>query len=182
MSFDFLPKNIITGKTSDGKKFTAKEYDFGTYTLMQIPGLIGALLVGGLFSAISGIVTLGMLMVEFTGRFNLMYLAVPILSGFWLYDCHHGWIFSAIIDFFLGKGVLIFLCKVNIGCIVGVILMTLFGKTIYNTIIGMSDDIDTRYIIFFVGMIIVIAITYFIVGDNINENWLGVSHIYKNVE
>jgi len=182
MSFNFLPKNAITGRTSDGKKFEAFEYDFGTYAVLQTGGLIATVLVGGVFSAISGLIILIMLMLQFTGRFNLMYLAVPILSGYWLYDCHHGWIFSAIVDFFGGKGPLLFLCKMNVGCIAVIVFMTLLGRSIYNIIISMTDDANTRYVIFFVAMFVVFMIAYVIAGDTINENWLGVSHIYKNVQ
>ena len=182
MSFDFLPKNAITGRTSDGKKFEAFEYDFGTYAVLQIGGLISTLLIGGLFSAVSGAIILVMLMLQFTGRFNIIYLAVPILSGYWLYDCHNGWIFSAIIDFFAGKGPLLFLAKMNVGCIVVIVFMTLLGKTIYNTIINMTNDANTRYVILFVAMFVVFIIAYIIAGDTINEEWLGVSHIYKNVQ
>jgi hypothetical protein len=182
MSFNILPKNAITGRTSDGKKFTAFEYDFGTYALLQIPGFIGALLVGGLFSAISGPIILIMLMLQFTDRFNLMSLTVPILCGFWLYDCHHGWIFSALVDFFVGKGPLLFLAKMNVGCIVVITFMTLLNKTIFNIIVSMTDDANTRYVILFVAMFVIFMIAYVIAGDTIDENWLGVSHIYKNVQ
>jgi hypothetical protein len=181
MSFNFLPKNAITGRTSDGKKFEAFEYDFTTYAVLQMGGLLSLLVVGGLFSAISGLIILIMLMSEFTGRFNLMSLSVPILSGYWLYDCHNGWIFSAIVDFFVGKGPLLFLAKMNVGCIAVITIMTLLSRTIYNTIIRMTNDANTRYIIFFVAMFVVFMIAYVIAGDTINEDWLGVSHIYKNV-
>ena len=181
MSFDFLPKNAISGRTSDGKKFEAFEYDFGTYALLQMGSLFATVLVGGVFSAVSGLIILIMLMLQFTGRFNVIYLAVPILSGYWLYDCHNGWIFSAIIDFFVGREWLVFLCKMNVGCIVVITFMTLLGKTIFNIIVSMTEDANSRYIILFVAMFIVFIISFAIAGDTINVDWLGVTHMYQNI-
>ncbi len=182
MSFNFLPKNAITGRTSSGEKFTAFEYDFGTYALLQLPGFIGALLIGGLFSAISGPIILIMLMLQFTGRFNLMYLTVPILSGYWLYDCHNGWLLSAMVNFIVEKETLLFLCKMNVACIAIITVMTLLGKTIYKLIVSLTNDVINRYIILFVLMFIVFLVSYVYVDDTINENWLGITEFYKDLQ
>ena len=177
MGFNILPKNAFTGRTSSGEKFEAFEYDFNTYAVLQIGSLIGTLLVGGLFSAVSGFIVLIMMMILFNGRFNPVSLAVPILSGFWLWDCHTGFLFSGFLNIFVGSEGLIFLSCVNVANIVVIAFMVLFGPLIVKIINWSSDDIPTRYVIFFVAMAILFVIAYNIAGNHIDVNWLGVTHI-----
>jgi len=177
MGFNILPKNAITGKTSSGEKFTAFEYDFGTYAVLQIGSLLATVLIGGLFSAVSGFIILIMMIALFNGRFNPISLAIPILSGFWLYDCHHGWIFSAFLNIFVGSDGLIFLSCMNAACIVVITFMILLGPSIVRVITWASDDVTTRYVIFGILMLTIFLIAYNIAGDTIDVNWLGVTHI-----
>lgn len=177
MSFNILPKNAITGRTSSGEKFEAFEYDFGTYAVLQVGSLLATLLVGGLFSAVSGFIVMIMMLVLFNGRFNIISLAVPILSGFWLYDCHNGWIFSAFLNIFVGSEGLIFLSCVNAACIVVITFIVVLGPLIVKTINSLSNDVTTRYVIFFIGVTILFVKAYFIAAKHIDINWLGVTHI-----
>ncbi len=177
MSFDFLPKNVIKGKTSDGKKFEAFEYSFETYALMQLGTFFSYLFVGGLICAIASPIILIMLMLQFTGRFNIIYLLIPIFSGYFIYDCANGWIFSALLNIFIEEGGLIFLTCLNISCVSVIIVMTVFGKSIYNYIVNKYNDATERYITFFFMMGVVFAISWFIASKNIDKNWLGVSKV-----
>lgn len=177
MGFNILPKNAFTGRTSSGERFEAFEYDFGTYAILQIGSLLATLLVGGLFSAVSGFIVLIMMMILFNGRFNPVSLAVPILASFWLWDCHTGFIFSAFLNIFVGSEGLIFLSCVNVASIVVITFMILFGPSIVRIINWSSEDITTRYIIFFVAMAILFVIAYNMAGNHIDVNWLGVTHI-----
>ena len=176
MSFNILPKNAFTGRTSSGEKFEAFEYDFSTYAVLQIGSLLATLLIGGLFSAVSGFIVMIMMMVLFNGSFNPVSLAVPILSGFWLWDCHNDFIFSAFLNIFIGKEGLIFLSCVNVANIVVIAFMVLFGPSIVRIVNWSSDDIPTRYVIFFVAMAILFLIAYNIAGNHIDNNWLGLTH------
>jgi hypothetical protein len=177
MGFNILPKNAFTGRTSSGEQFEAFEYDFGTYAVLQIGSLLATLLVGGLFSAVSGFIVLIMMMLLFNGRFNPVSLAVPILGAFWLWDCHTGFLFSLFLNIFVGSEGLIFLSCVNVASIVVITFMILFGPSIVRIINWSSDDFTTRYIIFFVAMGILFVIAYNMAGNHIDVNWLGVTHI-----
>ena len=177
MGLNIFPKNVITGKTSKGEKFEAFEYDYNTYSLLQIGPLIGTLLVGGIFSAISGFIVLIMLMILFNGRFNPVSLAVPILSGFWLWDAHTGFIFSALLNIFIETEGLIFLSKVNFANICVISVIVFLGPTIVRIINDSSNDIPTRYFLFFIGMAVLYIISFRIAGNYIDTNWIGMTHI-----
>lgn len=182
MSFNFLPKSVFKGTNSDGTTFTAREYDFGTFAVLELGSFLGYLLVGGIFCAIISPIMLVMIMLTFTGRFNFIYLLIFIFSGYFIYDCAQGWLFSAFLNIFIEEGGLIFLTCINIGCFVIISILTLFGKTIVNVINTMSDDVNTRYIIFFVATGVVFLITYLISGSIVDVNWLGVTEGIKNMK
>lgn len=177
MGLNIFPKNVIIGKTSTGEKFEAFEYDYGTYSLLQLGTLLSTLLVGGLFSAISGFIVLIMLMILFNGRFNPVSLAVPILSGFWLWDAHTGFILSALLNIFIETEGLIFLSKVNFANICVISVMVFLGPTIVRIINGSTDDIPTRYVLFFIGMAVLYIISFRIAGNYIDANWIGMTHV-----
>jgi hypothetical protein len=179
MSFDFLPKNVFKGRTSDGKKFEAFEYSFEAYALRELGSFFSYLFVGGFLCAIASPIILVMLMLNFTGRFNIIYLLIPIFSGYFIYDCANGWLFSLFLNIFIEETGLIFLTCLNISCISVILVMTIFGKSIYNYIINKSNDAVERYVIFFVMMGIVFALSWYISHKKINHNWLGVSKIQK---
>ena len=181
MSFDFLPKNVFKGRTSDGKKFEAFEYSYETYAWMQLGTFFSYLFVGGFLCAIASPIILVMLMLTFTGRFNILYLLIPIFSGYFIYDCANGWIFSALLNIFIEEGGLIFLTCLNISCISVITVMTIFGKSIYNYIINKYNDPTERYVIFFIMMGIVFAFSWLIAYKKIEHNWLGVSKIKTEV-
>jgi len=54
--------------------------------------------------------------------------------------------------------------------------MVLFGPSIVRIVNWSSDDIPTRYVIFFVAMAILFLIAYNIAGNHIDNNWLGLTH------
>ena len=177
MGFDILPKNVITGKDSSGKKIELFEYDYGTYAVLQFGNILGILLIGGIFSAISSLIILIMLMIHFNGKFNPVSVTIPLISAFWLYDCHNGWLFSLFLNLFVGTDGLIFLSCMNIACIVVITIMVLFGPSIVRIINWFSNDVPTRYVMFFVAMIILFIIAYNVADNHIDVNWLGLTHI-----
>lgn len=179
MSFDLLPKNVIKGKTSDGKGFEAFEYSFETYAILQLGNLFITILVGGLFCAISSPIILIMLLIQFTGRFNIVYLAIPILSGYFIYDCANGWLFSLLLSLFIGGKGLVLLTCMNIACIVVVCFMTLFGSVIYNYIIKTASEVSERYLILFFIIGCVFILSWFIASCHVNVDWIGLSPILK---
>ena len=111
-----------------------------------------------------------MMLVLFNGKFNPVSLAVPILSGFWLWDAHTGFIFSALLNIFIETEGLIFLSIVNFANICVISVMVFLGPTIVRVINGSSDDIPTRYVLFFIAMAVVYAISFRIAGNYINAN------------
>ena len=174
---NLLPKNVIVGKNAKGEKFEAFEYDYGTYSILQLGSLLSTLLVGGLFSAISGFIVLIMMLVLFNGKFNPVSLAVPILSGFWLWDAHTGFIFSAFLNIFIETEGLVFLSRVNFANICVITTTVLLGPTIVRIINGSSDDIPTRYVVFFIGMAVLYIISFILAGDYIDADWIGMTHV-----
>jgi len=182
MGFDLLPKNVFIGKDSNGKKIEFFEYDFGTYALMHLGSIFATLFVGGLFCSISSFIILIMAMIHFNGRFNPISITIPILSFYWLYDCHHNWIISAVVGFFVECDGLIFLSCVNIASVAVLCVMTFFGPSLVRIINGMSDVVTHRYVIFFILMAIVFFISYKIGGIYIDRDWLGVTHDIPNIK
>lgn len=181
MSFNILPKNVIEGTNSDGKSFRAFEYDFSTFATLQLISFFSYLLVGGLFCAIMSPIILVMLMLQFTGRFNIMYLTIPIFSGYFIYDCANGWIFSAFLNIFIEEEGLVLLAGMNVACIVAIIVLTLFGKIIYNTINALSQDVFNRYLIFFIFVGFIFCLSMAFAFETINEQWLGVTKIINEL-
>ncbi len=177
MSFNILPKNVIKGKNSDGTEFKAFEYDYSTYTNMQLMGLFSYLMVGGFFCAIASPIILFILLVHFTGRFNILYLTIPILGGYFIYDCANGWLISAFLNIFIGDTGLLFLASMNMACIVVICVMTLFGGFIYNAIVNKTDDMADRYAMLFFGTLCLFIISWIIARGSIDANWLGITHV-----
>ena len=181
MSFNIFPKNVIKGETSDGKSFTANEYDFDTFATLQLFSLGGYLIIGGLFCAIASPIILVMLMAHFTGRFNFVYLAIPIFSGYFIYDCTNGWIMSLILNFFIEADTLVSLVCMHIACISVIVVMTLFGKFIINVINAATDDVFNRYGFFFSAMIIIFIISWIIASQHMNVEGLGLTKIHREL-
>lgn len=181
MGFNIFPKNVIKGETSDGKSFIANEYDFDTFATLQLISLGGYLLVGGFFCAIASPIILVMLMITFTGRFNVLYLTIPILSGYFIADCHYGWLMSLFLNFFIEADTLVLLAGMHVACIAVIVILTFFGKTILRIINGLSSDKTNRYIIFFtlVGFIFCLSMAFSF--DHINTEWLGLTKIHREL-
>lgn len=181
MSFNILPKNVIEGTNSDGKNFRAYEYDFGTFATLQTMTLITYLLGGGLFCAIASPIILVMLMLNFTGRFNILYLTIPILSGYFIYDCANGWLMSLLLNFFIEADTLVFLAGMHIACIVVIVILTIFGSLIMNTINAISHDVKNRYIIFFIVVGFIFCLSMAFAFEHINVEWLGLTRIHREL-
>jgi hypothetical protein len=181
MSFNIFPKNVIKGETSDGKSFTANEYDFDTFANLQLINLGIFLIVGSLFCIIASPIILIMIMVGFTGKFNFVYLSIPILSGYFILDCAKGWLMSLLLNFFIEADTLVLFVGIHIGCIAVVVVLTLFGNTILKTINRLADDVMNRYIIFFLLMGFVFCMSMAFSFEHINVEWLGLTRIHHEL-
>jgi hypothetical protein len=181
MSTNFLPKSVFKGTNSDGSTFIAREYDFETFALFEVGNFFAFLLVGGLFCAILSPIILVMIMLTFTGRFNFLYLLIYAFSGYFVYDCANGWLFSLFLNIFIDTDGLIFLTCVNIACMVIITILTFFGRTIINIINAIAADEITRYVIFFIITGIAFYITYKIANSSIDTEWLGVTQKIKEL-
>jgi len=182
MSTNFLPKSVFKGTNSDGSTFTAREYDFETFAVLELGNLFIGLLGGGLFCAIMSPIILVMLMLNFTGRFNVIYLLIYAFSGYFIYDCANGWIFIVFLNLFIGESGLVFLTCVNIACIVVITVLTLFGKTTVNIINAIAADELTRYVVFFIAMGVIFYIAYSVAGQTVDTDWLGVTEDIKRMK
>lgn len=182
MSTNFLPKSVFKGTNSDGSRFIAREYDFETFAVLESFNFFAYLLAGGLLCAIMSPIILLIIMLNFTGRFNYIYLLVFAFSGYFVYDCANGWIFSIFLNIFIEESGLIFLTCLNIGCLVVISFLTLFGRTTVNIINTIAGDEITRYVIFFIAMGIIFYIAYSVSGQNIDKDWLGVTEGIKQMK
>ena len=181
MSFNIFPKNVIKGETSDGKSFIANEYDFDTFATLQLMNLGLYLVAGSLFCIIASPIILIMIMIGFTGKFNFVYLSIPILSGYFILDCAKGWLMSLLLNFFIEADTLVLFVGINIGCIAVIVVITLLGNLILNTINSITDNVITRYIIFFIAMGFVFCLSMAISFDYINVEWLGLTRIHHEL-
>jgi hypothetical protein len=175
MSTNYLPKSVFKGTNSNGTSFVAREYDFETFALFEVGGFISGLLVGGLFCAVASPIILVMLMLNFTGRFNFVYLLVIAFSSYFIYDCANAWLFSAFLNIFIGAEGLVFLTCINIACIVVIVVLTLFGRSTVSLVNSISADVTTRYIAFFILVGILFCVSYSLASDEINADWLGLT-------
>ena len=181
MSFNIFPKNVIKGETSDGKSFIANEYDFDTFANLQIINLVLYLVVGSLFCIIASPIILIMIMIGFTGRFNFVYLSIPILSGYFILDCAKGWLMSLLLNFFIEADTMVLFVGIHIGCIAVVVVLTFFGKFIFNTINSITDEVMNRYVIFFFIMGFIFCFSMACSFDYINVEWLGLTRIHHEL-
>lgn len=159
MSFNLFPKSVIEGRTSSGKTFRAFEYDFSTFINLQLISIICNLIIGFLICSIISPIILIMIMLTFNGRFNFLYLLIPLFSGYFLLDVFNDWFFIMLLKMFISDFWLKILVSVNITSIISIIILTIFGEYIVNKINGMTKDLIERYIIFFFIMIIIITLT-----------------------
>ena len=181
MSFNIFPKNVIKGETSDGKSFIANEYDFDTFATLQLMNLGLYLVVGSLFCIIASPIILIMIMIGFTGRFNFVYLSIPILSGYFILDCAKGWLMSLLLNFFIEADTLVLFVGIHIGCIAVIVVLTFFGKFIFNTINSITDEVMNRYVIFFFIMGLIFCFSMAMSFDYINVEWLGLTRIHHEL-
>ena len=159
MSFNLFPKSVIEGRTSSGKTFRAFEYDFSTFINLQLISIGCNLIIGFLICSIISPIILIMIMLTFNGRFNFLYLLIPLFSGYFLLDVFNDWFFTMLLKIFISDFWLKILVIVNITSIISIIILTIFGEYIVNKINGMTKDLIERYIIFFFIMIIIITLT-----------------------
>jgi hypothetical protein len=181
MGFDIFPKNVIKGETEDGKSFIAKEYDFDTYSNLQMLNLIYVLVVGSLFCSIAAPLILLFILFNFTGKFNLMYLAIPILGGYFIYDCANGWIMSLLLNFFIDEKGLLVLVGINITCLIIIGILTVFGSVIVSIINVIAADKATRYLFFFILVGVLAYFTYSSLSKDLNVEWLGLTKIHREL-
>lgn len=179
MGFNIFPKNVIKGETSDGKSFIANEYDFDTYANLQFLNLIYVLMVGSLFCSIAAPIILFIILFNFTGKFNFVYLAIPILGGYFIYDCQHAWLMSLFLNLIIDEKILIVLVCINITCLIIIGLLTVFGKIIVSIINALAADKTTRYVFFFILVGIIFYFTYNAVAKDFTVDWLGLTKLHN---
>jgi hypothetical protein len=175
MSFNILPKNVIEGSDSNGNEFRAFEYDYSTFATLQVINFMTYLMFGFLFYAISGPIIFVMLVLQFNGRFNPVALTIPILSGLFIYDCSQGWLPSTLLALFVDNEGLVFLTAVNVASIVCISIMVIFGRLIVYLINDFTDNVNTRYAIFFIFIGVIFFISMTRSYHNYDVNWLGLT-------
>lgn len=182
MSFSFLPNKIIKGKTSDGKGFEAVEYDYKNYILMESIGFFYTLFACFFISSISAPIILVMLMLNFTNRFNIIGLVIPILAGYFIYDCTHGWYMSMFMGILIPNSIMMGLLCMNIATITAYVFMVIFTRPLFNYIVKKVPENEgyERYIMLFFIIGIVFTFAWVVASHHVDPTWLEYNKIFSN--
>lgn len=172
---NFLPKNVLVGRRKDGSEFTVEEYDFDTYSNIQLVNGIAYLLAFGLIAMVASPILLFIFLLHYSGRFHFGFIICVILSGYFVYDCYKGWLLSAFLNIFMEGPVFSFFVKLNLACIGISIYYLILGKITFHTIIGLTQNVVNRYLLFFgftflIGFIVFSFSERYITNDWVNQN------------
>lgn len=172
---NFLPKNVLVGRRKDGSRFTVEEYDYETYSNIQLVNGIAYLLAFGLIAMIASPILLLIFLLQYSGRFHFGFIICVILSGYFVYDCYKGWLLSAFLNIFMEGPVFSFFVKLNLACIGISIYYMILGKITFLMIIESTQNVVNRYLLLFgftflIGYIIFGFSERYITDDWVNQN------------
>jgi hypothetical protein len=142
------PKSVFTGKDSNGQKITMFEWDFGTWAGFELLASLPYLFIGLLLSAISSPLLLILCIANYNGRAKVLYVVGLIMSGYFLYDCNHGWLVLTGINLILSESTITFLLGLNVASIILFGIFLLIGVRLHNFIEDLTSSIEARWLIF----------------------------------
>jgi hypothetical protein len=172
---DFLPKNVHVGRRIDGSKNIVEEYDFDTYSNIQLVNGIAYLFAFGVIAMIASPILLLIFLLQYSGRFHFGFIICVILSGYFVYDCYKGWLLSAFLNIFMEGPVFSFFVKLNLASIGISLYFLILGKITFHTINELTQNVVNRYLLFFgftflLGYIVFSFSERYITDDWVNQN------------
>jgi apolipoprotein N-acyltransferase len=158
----FSPEKIFKGTNSNGSKFTVEEYSLETYSnISLINGLM--LFIGGImFSIIVAPIFFILGILYYGPRFNLFFCMATLLSGYFLIDVMHGWVYLSLLDLVFNESTIALFVKINTGIFLVSLSITLLGKRLHNLIFNSHDKTHNRWVTFgiIVGLLFFIGYQY----------------------
>lgn len=131
---NITPKSIFKGTNSDGSNFRMEEWDFSTLAQIELVSFIVTMLMVIVLSAFIPITLLVLTVVFFNGRFALANIVGLIGGIYFLYDCSHGWLTLLTLSMFFEESTISLLYGLNLGAVIGHIIIILFGGTLFNCV------------------------------------------------
>lgn len=169
---NITPKSVFTGKGGDGNKITMMEWDFNTWAGFEVANNIVMLIFLLALSSIASPILLCIAIYNFSGRNKLQYLIGMIVSGYFLYDCSHGWIVLCGINIVFDESTINYLVGLNIASLILFSIFLLVGGMLYNFIEDTFTELLDRWCVF-LGIVLVIGILSVMITVNQKESHKG---------
>lgn len=150
MSSNLFPKNVFKGTNADGSRFTAREYDFETYANLEFGNFLLFLFASSLFYGFISPIIFIMILLTFDGKFSLLPLVCIFLSGFFICDANHGWIFTNLLSIFFDNSQMSMIYNMHYGIIVASIVLLAFSETIHTFICNLTEVVGLRWVLFLI--------------------------------
>ena len=171
---NWSPKSVFTGKGANGEKITMFEWDYATWLGFETINNVIVLLVALVFSAFVPLILLFMAIANYSGRHKGLYVIGILSSGYFLYDCSHGWIVLTAINLFFSEPTINILVSLNV---VAIVLFTVFlfiGGMLYDTIEYNINEVTNRWVAFIMIVAVVGGITFFtaLSGQSNHKGWV----------
>ena len=178
---NIFPKSVFRGTNSDGVKFSANEYDYSTYANICSANFFVYLLFGALFSGFVAPIVLLVSILSFNGRFNLIYVLGIIFSGYFLYDCYHGWVILLLLSFICNGSTgtehywfIDLLVSINIAVLITITALIVFGRPLFYWINEKIENYHSKLAYLF-GFVLLIFVFGCIKGNTIvnkDKDWV----------
>lgn len=121
---NFTPEKIHKGRTSSGETFTIREWKFEELaTLESLKFFAILILASAVFSLAAPILAL-LAIYYFSGKFQFIQLLAVLAGGYFVYDCHVGFLSLIAVGMFVEESTIDWLLRMNgASVIVGGMLM-----------------------------------------------------------
>jgi len=201
---DFMPKNILKGRSSDGTSFRFEEWDFATLTTIEGIGWFIMFVMLMLFTSIAAPLITFICVVYFNGMSRLLNLISILIACYVLYDCTQGWFVSTVLSIFISENAANLVVMSNIAALLISSVLFVFAPLIMRLISRPLDDVkeedydhlgdDTKsktihdlYVntAFYITFIVVLMIIGFMVGNstvNNHKGWLAQNTSIKDAK
>lgn len=169
---NYTPRSVFTGKGGDGNKITMMEWDFNTWAGFEIANNLVMLILLLALCSIASPIMLCIAIYNFSGRNKLQYLIGMIVSGYFLYDCSHGWIVLCTINLPFDESIINYLVGLNVASFILFTIFLLVGGMLYDFIESAFSELLDRWCIF-LGIVLVIGILSVMITTNEKEKHKG---------
>lgn len=171
---NYTPKSVFTRTGGNGNKVTMMEWDYNTWAEIQAFSNIYYLLIGLLISAILSPILLGFAIFYFNGRSKGLYIIGLILSGYFLYDCNHGWLVLCAINIFFDESTINYLVGLNVASLILFSIFLLIGGILHDLIETSFNAVMDRWLVFLTTVILIGGLSFYITVNtkNSKKGWV----------